>query len=821
MKVRRLSWRCLLSTCIAAVLLVACSGGGGSGLADAGAANPLFVLKMTGDGGGVVVASPFGVSCTAICEQRVPSGTSITLTATPDANSRFGGWSGACSGTALCALTLTTDTEVAARFIQKASTGAQTLSVTMQGAGSVTSNAGGINCGTTCTSNYAVGAGVVLTAAAGSGYQFGGWSGACSGTSASCSVTMSQAQAVGASFTTTATGQFAARPYLFKAAEARLRASIAANDPEATGTSSNNAGVPIGFLTLAKATLANRSNYDDVPTWQLAFAGWLLNDVAMMQKARDEAMAIVNAAPGGDAGTSDAFQHVEERLLIVAATADLAYGQYSASQLTQVATWVNGTMDNWNSKNLSFWPFDDPRNNYWQNGFQAHAIAGIATQGFNSRAAEWRSKTVSMAAKFTAATTGANWSGPVQTEGHYYSAYVGHALWAMELYDGAMGTNLVGDSKFSVPSHLDLVMYQTRPHLLSFFEVGSEANNSLAPFTQTTIGYWYHLISSAPFSAQARVAKTILTTALADDSNLWGRNDKGFVNFYWNIRSVNATALSSKTDRMFVAPTPGAGLIGLRSSAGFQTTARASLMFANQANANPAFSHGNADAPGFQWASGADWLVTDPEYYSNSGILAEVGGGVLSDVSNIVTLAAQKSEENGTYPIIKYAEDNTTAGVPHYYTQINAQPYWTSTSVYRREYVWLDDLQVVAIFDRIVGGGAKTWRLHVPAAPTINGANASYTINAKTVTVRNLYATGGGAWASQNLNGSITQRDVWRLSQPDAASDYRSLKVLDVGGRVSAATLVTGSGYYEAQITINGSTRNVRFFDDGTQATVQ
>jgi hypothetical protein len=45
--------------------------------------------------------------------------------------------------------------------------------------------------------------------------------------------------------------------------------------------------------------------------------------------------------------------------------------------------------------------------------------------------------------------------------------------------------------------------------------------------------------------------------------------------------------------------------------------------------------------------------------------------------------------------------------------------------------------------------------------------------------------------------------------------------VLDVGGRVSAATLVTGTGFQEAQISINGSLRAVRFFDDGTHATVQ
>jgi len=109
----------------------------------------------------------------------------------------------------------------------------------------------------------------------------------------------------------------------------------------------------------------------------------------------------------------------------------------------------------------------------------------------------------------------------------------------------------------------------------------------------------------------------------------------------------------------------------------------------------------------------------------------------------------------------------------------------------------------------------------VPGSPSINGANASYSINGKIVTVRNLYATGGGAWASANLNGSLTQSDVWRLTQTDASDDYRSVKVLDVGNRVSAATLASGAGYLEAQITVNGTARTIRFFDNGTHATVR
>lgn len=76
------------------------------------------------------------------------------------------------------------------------------LSVTRAGTGSgtVTSSPAGIDCGSTCSAEYSTGTSVTLTAAAASGSTFGGWSGACSGTGATCTVSMSQAQSVTATF---------------------------------------------------------------------------------------------------------------------------------------------------------------------------------------------------------------------------------------------------------------------------------------------------------------------------------------------------------------------------------------------------------------------------------------------------------------------------------------------------------------------------------------------------------------------------------------------------------------------------------------------
>lgn len=79
------------------------------------------------------------------------------------------------------------------------------LSVTSSGSGSgtVTSSPAGISCGSTCSASYSPGRSVTLTATPTAGATFAGWSGACSGTAATCTVSMSAARFVFAGFTAT------------------------------------------------------------------------------------------------------------------------------------------------------------------------------------------------------------------------------------------------------------------------------------------------------------------------------------------------------------------------------------------------------------------------------------------------------------------------------------------------------------------------------------------------------------------------------------------------------------------------------------------
>ena len=158
-----------------------------------------FSLSVTraGNGIGSVAASSGGLLCGITCSATYAGGSSVTLTATAGTNSRFTGWSGACTGTGACVVSMTAARSVTATF----DVSRYTLSVSRsgEGAGSVSSSPSGISCGATCSASMAAGASVRLTATAAKGSKFAGWTGACSGTG-NCTVSMNAAITVGARF---------------------------------------------------------------------------------------------------------------------------------------------------------------------------------------------------------------------------------------------------------------------------------------------------------------------------------------------------------------------------------------------------------------------------------------------------------------------------------------------------------------------------------------------------------------------------------------------------------------------------------------------
>lgn len=156
-------------------------------------------VTIGGSGSGSVQSSPAGITCPSTCSALFPATSIVTLAATPQPNSTFAGWSGACAGTGSCSISMDGARSVTATFVPVV----YTLAVTKSGFGSgvVTSSPAGINCGTDCSELYASGTIVTLSASPSPGSIFSGWTrGGCSGTG-TCTVNMTMSVTVTAEFT--------------------------------------------------------------------------------------------------------------------------------------------------------------------------------------------------------------------------------------------------------------------------------------------------------------------------------------------------------------------------------------------------------------------------------------------------------------------------------------------------------------------------------------------------------------------------------------------------------------------------------------------
>jgi hypothetical protein len=148
-----------------------------------------------------VTSSPTGINCGTACSSDYVVNTSVTLTASPAANSVFVGWTG-CNSTsgATCTVLMTAAKSVTANFDLKRFTLTTAVSRVVLGNGTVTSSPAGISCGSDCSEAYVVGTAVTLTATPTGVSLFNGWTGCDAVNGATCTVTMNAAKSVTASF---------------------------------------------------------------------------------------------------------------------------------------------------------------------------------------------------------------------------------------------------------------------------------------------------------------------------------------------------------------------------------------------------------------------------------------------------------------------------------------------------------------------------------------------------------------------------------------------------------------------------------------------
>ncbi len=139
---------------------------------------PLYVLTTGANPSAGGTVSPGG---------SYTSGTMVPVTEMANPGYAFTGWSGACTGTGPCTVTMSGPESVTANFLPLY---VLTTGASPSAGGSVSPGSGG---------SYTSGTKVPVTETANPGYVFTGWSGACSGTGA-CVVTMNAAESVTANF---------------------------------------------------------------------------------------------------------------------------------------------------------------------------------------------------------------------------------------------------------------------------------------------------------------------------------------------------------------------------------------------------------------------------------------------------------------------------------------------------------------------------------------------------------------------------------------------------------------------------------------------
>jgi len=182
---------------LADTVFIVAVAGGAAGVATLTVFAQSFSIDVSVIGGGHVVSTPAGISCTTgegrSCTADFPGGTSVTLNAVADDDWEFGSWGGDCAGgLQQVTVVMTGNRSCAVAF-------RPLLRVGVTGSGTVTSSPAGINCLPSCIQDFPLGTEVTLSATPASGRVFSGWSGDCTGTG-DCVVTMSAAREVRATF---------------------------------------------------------------------------------------------------------------------------------------------------------------------------------------------------------------------------------------------------------------------------------------------------------------------------------------------------------------------------------------------------------------------------------------------------------------------------------------------------------------------------------------------------------------------------------------------------------------------------------------------
>ena len=160
--------------------------GMGGSICDAGAVELQYPTvefslqtALSGTGDGRISSNPAGIDCPNICSAIYPADALVTLTAAPASGSVFAGWSGDCSGTGTCQVTMNQMRSVSARFEPEPVTLNVLLDTPGAAGGRVISSPAGIDCPGDCTQDFPIDTVVTLTATPDVRSDFLDWGNVC------------------------------------------------------------------------------------------------------------------------------------------------------------------------------------------------------------------------------------------------------------------------------------------------------------------------------------------------------------------------------------------------------------------------------------------------------------------------------------------------------------------------------------------------------------------------------------------------------------------------------------------------------------------
>jgi len=678
----------------------------------------------------------------------------------------------------------------------------QAVSVAIVGSGSVVS-AGIVSCSTaSCAADVPGSSEFTLTATPATGYKFTGWSGGCMGQQSGCDLTMSAAKSVTATFvpdtsalgclgtpgSPTATPVLAAtHPKLFfnDAQTAKcLKALAASKDPTFLRIKA--------FVDDEMAYGVNKTNqqygYED---WFAALVYRVTGDT----KYRDFAIGrtdyfvaseLAIAAAGGTTQPWVArgwYLYAGEYLGGVATVYDWCFDGLNSSQKANWISYLNqGVYNLWNETKASWgghpypwvgWANTDAYNNYYYSFLHATMMVGVATEGENDQAANWRnvfrSKKIDaeVVPQFnTALPQGGS------LEGTNYGVAMKTLFWTYDWWERSTGQRIADLTPHTLGS-MAWMLHQTVPNTTYLVNLGDQSRDAHAWFFDYNRQYLLQTMALYPQHKLSGAASLMLASSSLPKM---GYNWMSAWDFILKPAAMPEAHITDVSDAWYGS---GVGELYTRGAWGDPSSALGMFKCGLQWESHQHFEQG-----AFQIYRG-NWLAPVGNFYSNSGL-----EGSVSSANNVWfgDPAASDAPIQQTDRLGSPSKCNMLAvsdtGLYSYASADITPVYQGNANIARhqREFVFIKPSTFV-VFDRAVATDStvkRTWSIGLPTAPTVQGKQLTYVSP-------DHYRMDVYQVAPAGLGFKVGPHDwqSWGLNQEYASNPPQRADVVDTQGKAS------------------------------------